>query len=117
MRILFFTDHMVSSIWATLCFGQTYLHRSLQPECSHPVFERGIIFSALRYQSGHFFPPVFLTIDYANVQAAHAIVKDNLSLIIFPEGTRSQNGRLLPFKKVFSYFAHAWKCIISCYSQ
>lgn len=117
MRILFFTDHMVSSIWATLCFGETYPHRSLQPECSHPVFERGIIFSALRYQSGHFFPPVFLTIDYANVQAAHAIVKDNLSLIIFPEGTRSQNGRLLPFKKVFSLLCTCLEMQNKCYSE
>ncbi|XP_022632208.1 1-acyl-sn-glycerol-3-phosphate acyltransferase isoform X3 [Vigna radiata var. radiata] len=33
-------------------------------------------------------------------KAAHAVVKNNLSLIIFPEGTRSKNGRLLPFKKV-----------------
>ncbi|KAL9441579.1 hypothetical protein AB3S75_020137 [Citrus x aurantiifolia] len=38
-------------------------------------------------------------------EAAHAIVKDNLSLIIFPEGTRSQNGRLLPFKKGFVHMA------------
>ncbi|XP_043688852.1 1-acyl-sn-glycerol-3-phosphate acyltransferase-like isoform X3 [Telopea speciosissima] len=33
-------------------------------------------------------------------QAARAIVENNLSLIIFPEGTRSKNGRLLPFKKI-----------------
>nr|GMC76543.1 1-acyl-sn-glycerol-3-phosphate acyltransferase-like isoform X1 [Ipomoea batatas] len=32
-------------------------------------------------------------------KAARAVVDNNLSLIIFPEGTRSQNGRLLPFKK------------------
>lgn len=36
------------------------------------------------------------------VQAANAVVKNNLSLIIFPEGTRSKNGRLLPFKKARS---------------
>ncbi|XP_043688851.1 1-acyl-sn-glycerol-3-phosphate acyltransferase-like isoform X2 [Telopea speciosissima] len=38
-------------------------------------------------------------------QAARAIVENNLSLIIFPEGTRSKNGRLLPFKKVFVHMA------------
>ncbi|XP_028789917.1 1-acyl-sn-glycerol-3-phosphate acyltransferase-like isoform X3 [Neltuma alba] len=32
-------------------------------------------------------------------EAARAVVRNNLSLIIFPEGTRSKNGRLLPFKK------------------
>ncbi|XP_059283598.1 1-acyl-sn-glycerol-3-phosphate acyltransferase-like [Lycium ferocissimum] len=32
-------------------------------------------------------------------EAAHAVSKNNLSLIIFPEGTRSKNGRLLPFIK------------------
>ncbi|KAH7546704.1 hypothetical protein FEM48_Zijuj01G0229800 [Ziziphus jujuba var. spinosa] len=32
-------------------------------------------------------------------EAADAVVRNNLSLIIFPEGTRSRNGRLLPFKK------------------
>ncbi|XP_074592272.1 1-acyl-sn-glycerol-3-phosphate acyltransferase-like [Curcuma longa] len=34
-------------------------------------------------------------------EAAHAIMDNNLSLIIFPEGTRSRSGRLLPFKKGF----------------
>ncbi|XP_075481310.1 1-acyl-sn-glycerol-3-phosphate acyltransferase-like [Primulina tabacum] len=29
-------------------------------------------------------------------EVANAIVKNDLSLIIFPEGTRSKNGRLLP---------------------
>lgn len=38
-------------------------------------------------------------------EAAHAVVKSNLSLIIFPEGTRSKNGRLLPFKKGFVHLA------------
>ncbi|XP_027341016.1 1-acyl-sn-glycerol-3-phosphate acyltransferase-like [Abrus precatorius] len=38
-------------------------------------------------------------------QAARAVVKNNLSLIIFPEGTRSKNGRLLPFKKGFVHLA------------
>ncbi|KAI9115646.1 hypothetical protein K1719_013315 [Acacia pycnantha] len=38
-------------------------------------------------------------------EAARAIVKNNLSLIIFPEGTRSKNGRLLPFKKGFIHLA------------
>lgn len=35
-------------------------------------------------------------------EAAQAIIDNNLSLVIFPEGTRSRSGRLLPFKKVFS---------------
>ncbi|XP_075668967.1 1-acyl-sn-glycerol-3-phosphate acyltransferase-like isoform X2 [Castanea sativa] len=38
-------------------------------------------------------------------EAARAVVKNNLSLIIFPEGTRSKNGRLLPFKKGFFHLA------------
>ncbi|KAF2285785.1 hypothetical protein GH714_007778 [Hevea brasiliensis] len=33
-------------------------------------------------------------------EAACAVVKNNLSLIIFPEGTRLKNGRLLSFKKL-----------------
>src|SRR6185503_1923585 len=33
-------------------------------------------------------------------QVAREVVKNNLSLILFPEGTRSRDGRLLPFKKV-----------------
>lgn len=44
--------------------------------------------------------PKVLTSIHCNIQAARAVVKNNLSLIIFPEGTRSKNGRLLPFKKV-----------------
>ncbi|KAF3785189.1 1-acyl-sn-glycerol-3-phosphate acyltransferase [Nymphaea thermarum] len=38
-------------------------------------------------------------------KAAHDVVKNNLSLIIFPEGTRSETGRLLPFKKGFVHMA------------
>ncbi|XP_028760301.1 1-acyl-sn-glycerol-3-phosphate acyltransferase isoform X1 [Neltuma alba] len=38
-------------------------------------------------------------------EAARAVVRNNLSLIIFPEGTRSKNGRLLPFKKGFIHLA------------
>ncbi|XP_010908896.1 1-acyl-sn-glycerol-3-phosphate acyltransferase isoform X2 [Elaeis guineensis] len=54
-----------------------------------------------------------LRIDRSNPSAAiesiketsQAIVKKNLSLIIFPEGTRSKTGRLLPFKKGFIHIA------------
>ncbi|WOL15700.1 hypothetical protein Cni_G24481 [Canna indica] len=38
-------------------------------------------------------------------EAATAIMNNNLSLIFFPEGTRSRSGRLLPFKKGFLHIA------------
>ncbi|KAM7498876.1 hypothetical protein LguiA_023290 [Lonicera macranthoides] len=38
-------------------------------------------------------------------KVACAIVKNNLSLMIFPEGTRSKSGQLLPFKKGFVHVA------------
>ncbi|XP_024159751.1 1-acyl-sn-glycerol-3-phosphate acyltransferase isoform X2 [Rosa chinensis] len=38
-------------------------------------------------------------------EAAQAVVRKKLSLIIFPEGTRSADGRLLPFKKGFIHLA------------
>nr|XP_029122715.1 1-acyl-sn-glycerol-3-phosphate acyltransferase isoform X1 [Elaeis guineensis] len=38
-------------------------------------------------------------------EVARAVVQKNLSLIIFPEGTRSKTGRLLPFKKGFVHIA------------
>ncbi|CAN6269349.1 unnamed protein product [Urochloa humidicola] len=38
-------------------------------------------------------------------EVARQVVKNNLSLILFPEGTRSRDGRLLPFKKGFVHAA------------
>ncbi|XP_039055586.1 1-acyl-sn-glycerol-3-phosphate acyltransferase-like [Hibiscus syriacus] len=38
-------------------------------------------------------------------EAIQAVKKHGLSLVIFPEGTRSKNGRLLPFKKGFVHLA------------
>ncbi|XP_020682066.1 1-acyl-sn-glycerol-3-phosphate acyltransferase-like isoform X2 [Dendrobium catenatum] len=45
------------------------------------------------------------SVGIAKKEVAQAIVKKNLSLIIFPEGTRSKTGRLLPFKKGFVHIA------------
>lgn len=89
---------MVSPIWTTICLGKSSSHRSLQPYCSHWIHERGDPFSPT-LSVMHFFFPVYLTFNPYHAQAARAVVKNNLSLIIFPEGTRSKNGRLLPFKK------------------
>ncbi|XVF03883.1 hypothetical protein REPUB_Repub05bG0031500 [Reevesia pubescens] len=38
-------------------------------------------------------------------KAVQTVIKHNLSLIIFPEGTRSKNGRLLPLKKGLVHLA------------
>ncbi|CAN6250214.1 unnamed protein product [Urochloa humidicola] len=38
-------------------------------------------------------------------EVAREVVKNNLSLILFPEGTRSKDGRLLPLKKGFVHAA------------
>ncbi|CAN6236302.1 unnamed protein product [Urochloa humidicola] len=38
-------------------------------------------------------------------EVARQVAKNNLSLILFPEGTRSRDGRLLPFKKGFVHTA------------
>lgn len=54
-----------------------------------------------------------LRIDRSNPTAAiesmkavaNAVIKNDLSLILFPEGTRSKHGRLLPFKKGFVHLA------------
>ncbi|KAJ7527275.1 hypothetical protein O6H91_16G046000 [Diphasiastrum complanatum] len=63
----------------------------------------GILFAV----AGH------LRIDRSNPEVAHSsmakvakeIVEKDLSLGMFPEGTRSSNGRLLPFKKGFIHLA------------
>lgn len=89
-------------IWYPL-FGQLYvLANHLRIDRSNPTAaiesmkEVSIVFPHIVYQTSL---SVFLTCDPSHAQAARAVVKNNLSLIIFPEGTRSKTGRLLPFKK------------------
>lgn len=91
---------MVPTLWTTLRFGKPSSHRSQKPNCSHWIHERGVNFFHHIDCWAIFFLFPYLTCDWSHVQAARAVVKNNLSLIIFPEGTRSKDGRLLPFKKV-----------------
>ncbi|KAJ7297997.1 hypothetical protein O6H91_16G019800 [Diphasiastrum complanatum] len=64
-------------------------------------------FGILFMMAGH------LRIDRSNRESSHAsmtevakeIVENDLSLGMFPEGTRSSDGRLLPFKKGFIHLA------------
>lgn len=95
---IFFPDHLVSSVWAALRVGKPSPYRPLQPFCCHRISERGCTHSWTAYSLTIL--KICLTKFCSWVQAAHAIVNHNLSLIIFPEGTRSRSGRLLPFKKV-----------------
>ncbi|CAD6262184.1 unnamed protein product [Miscanthus lutarioriparius] len=83
----------------------------LAPTCTVGIAKKEIIwyplFGQLYVLANH------LRIDRSNPaaaihsmkQVARAVVKNNLSLILFPEGTRSKNGRLLPFKKGFVHAA------------
>ena len=89
-------------IWYPL-FGQLYvLANHLRIDRSNPTAaiesmkEVPVVFPHIVYQASL---SVFITFDPSHAQAASAVVKNNLSLIIFPEGTRSKTGRLLPFKK------------------
>ncbi|XP_072055067.1 1-acyl-sn-glycerol-3-phosphate acyltransferase isoform X3 [Arachis hypogaea] len=94
-------------VWYPL-FGQLYvLANHLRIDRSNPTSaiesmnEVSIIYPAS-------FSPHLYKVSISNrcdFQAARAVVRNNLSLIIFPEGTRSKNGRLLPFKKGFVHLA------------
>lgn len=44
VETLFCKDNMVSFIWTTLCFGQPSSYWSIQPNCSHRIYERGNTF-------------------------------------------------------------------------
>jgi 1-acyl-sn-glycerol-3-phosphate acyltransferase len=48
----------------------------------------------------------------ASVRAAAEVVRQGLNMTIFPEGTRSRDGRLLPFKKGPFYLALETGCPI-----
>jgi len=93
-------------IWYPL-FGQLYvLANHLRIDRSNPTAAIESMKEVYNITFFNLFLASFLCkvlICSCNIQAARAVLKNNLSLIIFPEGTRSKNGRLLPFKKVFIY--------------
>ncbi|RLM65501.1 hypothetical protein C2845_PM16G20550 [Panicum miliaceum] len=76
-------------IWYPL-FGQLYvLANHLRIDCSNPA----VAIESMK-------------------EVAREVVKNNLSLILFPEGTRSRDGRLLPFKKGFVHAALQTRLLI-----
>jgi long-chain acyl-CoA synthetase len=44
-----------------------------------------------------------------SLQKISAIIRDNNKVVIFPEGARSRDGKLAPFKKTFSIVAKELK--------
>ncbi|GAV72934.1 LOW QUALITY PROTEIN: Acyltransferase domain-containing protein, partial [Cephalotus follicularis] len=94
-------------IWYPL-FGQLYiLANHLRIDRSNPTAAIQSMKEASIFLFASLSGPLssLLTCYTSHSQAAHAVVRNNLSLIIFPEGSRSKNGKLLPFKKGFVHLA------------
>ncbi|MBA0823051.1 hypothetical protein Goarm_019809 [Gossypium armourianum] len=85
-------DMQSINIWMTACFLQIIwypLFGQLYVLANHLRIDRSDPSTAIKSMK----------------KAVQAVKKHGLSLIIFPEGTRSKNGRLLPFKKGFVHLA------------
>lgn len=99
--------YVLQIVWYPL-FGQLYvLANHLRIDRSNPT----AAIQSMKEVTLHFFLLTFCSLNifvsvpkycFFTAQVACAIVRNNLSLIIFPEGTRSKDGRLLPFKKAIS---------------
>lgn len=82
------------------------VHRGAHFMAKSELFEKPFI-STLMYAMGAF--PVYrkASVNKEAMKTARDLVKAGKAMIIFPEGTRSRNGKLLPAKAGVGHIAHA----------